>query len=136
MKNILFLLLFFIGSIGHTLSAQSLGQAAVEEVLTKNFIEALPKLLGKGKLLGGLDLADLKIRPGYIKVKGKTKWNLTLGKHTKPIRFKGIISTRLKSFGKPDLKVNFPGDRFLFFRKYQNLSDLVNLKALGKLKKR
>ncbi len=134
MKNRLFLLFLFIGGIISNLSAQPLGQAAIEEVLTKNFTQALPKLLGKGKLLDGLDLADLKIRPGYIHVKGKTKWNLTLGKHTKPIRFKGNISTRLKSFGKPDLKVHFPGDRFLFFRKYQNLNDLVNLKELIKKK--
>jgi len=134
MKNILFLLFFFIGGILNNLSAQSLGQAAIEELLTNNFTEALPKLLGKGKLLDGLDLADLKIRPGYISVKGKTKWNLTLGKHTKPIRFKGNISTRLKNFGKPDLKVHFPGDRFLFFRKYQNLTDLVNLKELANRK--
>lgn len=130
MKKIRFLLFFILGGIGNLLFAQSIGQAAIEEMLTKNFNQALPKLLGKGKLLDGFDLADLKIRPGYIKVKGKTKWNVTLGKHTQPIRFKGIISTRLKSFGKPDLKVNFPGDRFLFFRKYQNLSDLVNLKIL------
>ena len=136
MKNILFLLCFLLSGIFYTnLSAQSIGQAAIEETLTKNFNQFLPKILGNGKLLDGLDLADLKIRPGYIKVKGKTKWNLTLGKHTQPIRFKGIISTRLKSFGKPDLKVNFPGDRFLFFRKYQNLSDLVDLKALMKQKK-
>jgi len=134
MKKILFMLLLFIGSIGHSLSAQSIGQAAIEEMLTKNFTQALPQVLGKGKLLDGLDLADLKIRPGYIQVKGKTKWNLTLGKHTKPIRFKGNISTRLRSFGKPDLKVHFPGDRFLFFRKYQNLNDLVNLKELLKKK--
>ena len=132
MKNKLFILCFFIGGLINNLSAQSLGQAAIEEMLTKNFTQALPTLLGKGKLLDGLDLADLKIRPGYISVKGKTKWKLTLGKHTKPIRFKGNISTRFKSFGKPDLKVHFPGDRFLFFRKYQNLNDLVNLKALTK----
>lgn len=136
MKNILFLLYFLFSSVFcANLSAQSIGQAAIEDAVTKNFNQFLPELLGKGKLLDGLDLADLKIRPGYIKVKGKTKWNLTLGKHSKPIRFKGIISTRLKSFGKPDLKVNFPGDRFLFFRKYQNLSDLVDLKALMKQKK-
>ena len=136
MKNILFLFSFVFSNVFcANLSAQSIGQAAIEEALTKNFNQFLPELLGKGKLLDGLDLADLKIRPGYIKVKGKTKWNLTLGKHSKPIRFKGIISTKLKSFGKPDLKVNFPGDRFLFFRKYQNLSDLVNLKELMKEKK-
>lgn len=135
MKNLLFILLLFIGGIGNNLFAQSIGQIAVEEMLTKDFTKALPKLLGKGKLLEGLDLADLKIRPGYIQVKGKTKWQVTLGKHTEPIRFKGTISTRLKNFGKPDIKVNFPGDRFLFFRKYQNLNDLVNLKDLGKLKK-
>jgi len=132
MKKILGILGFLLlsSTMSPHLFAQSLGQAAIEEMLTKNFKEALPKLLGKGKLLDGLDLADLKIRPGYISVKGKTKWKLTLGKHTKPIRFKGNISTRLKSFGKPDLRVHFPGDRFLFFRKYQNLSDLVNLKAI------
>ena len=80
------------------------------------------------------NLATLKIRPGYIKIKGQTKWNLKLGKHDQPVRFKGIISTRFKSFGKPDLLVNFPGDRFLFFRKYQRLSDLVDLKQILKKK--
>ena len=110
--------------------AQVLGEGAVKELLTKAFNKQLPKVLGNGELWNGLDLADLKIRPGYIKVKGKTKWKLKLGKNNKPIRFKGNISTRLKSFGKSDLKVNFPGDRFLFFPKYQRLNDLVDLKGM------
>jgi len=126
------LLILLCGAFGwvSSIKAQPLGETAVKEILSKNFNEQLPKILGNGKLMEGLNLAELKIRPGYIKIKGKTKWNLKLGKHNKPIRFKGLISTRFKSFGKPNLKVHFPGDRFLFFRKYQKLSDLVNLKGL------
>jgi len=112
-----------------------MGEAAVKEILTRSFNKQFPKILGNGKLMDGLNLGQLKIRPGHIKLKGKTKWNLKLGKKSKPIKFKGNISTRFKSFGKPDLKVNLPGDRFLFFPKYQRLNDLVNLKqVLGEKK--
>lgn len=134
MKKILFVLIIIANLIPKIAATQTLGETAVKEILVKKFNERLPGILGNGKILQGLNLATLKIRPGYIKIKGQTKWNLKLGKHDQPVRFKGIISTRFKSFGKPDLLVNFPGDRFLFFRKYQRLSDLVDLKQILKKK--
>lgn len=109
---------------------QSMGESAIKEILTRSFNKQFPKVLGNGNLMDGLNLAKLKIRPGHVRIKGKTKWKLKLGKANKPIKFKGNISTRFKSFGKPDLRVNLPGDRFLFFPKYQNLNELVNLKQL------
>ena len=134
MKKILFLLIIIASLAPKVASTQTLGETAVKEILVKKFNERLPGILGNGKILEGLNLATLKIRPGYIKIKGQTKWNLKLGKHNQPVRFKGIISTRFKSFGKPDLLVNFPGDKFLFFRKYQKLSELVDLKQILKKK--
>lgn len=134
MKKELFILFLLFSISSKTVFTQTLGETAVKEILTKKFNEQLPNILGQGKILNGLDLATLKIRPGHIKIKGQTKWNLKLGKHNQPIRFKGIISTRFNSFGKPDLLVNFPGDRFLFFRKYQKLSELINLEKILKKK--
>ena len=134
MKKIVFVLIIIASLVPKIAATQTLGETAVKEILVKKFNERLPGILGNGKILDGLNLATLKIRPGYIKIKGQTKWNLKLGKHDQPVRFKGIISTRFKSFGKPDLLVNFPGDNFLFFRKYQRLSDLVNLKQILKKK--
>jgi len=134
MKKILFVLIIITSLVPKIAFTQTLGETAVKEILVKKFNERLPGILGNGKILEGLDLATLKIRPGYIKIKGRTKWNLKLGKHNKPVLFKGIISTRFKSFGKPDLLVNFPGDKFLFFRKYQRLSDLIDLKQVLKKK--
>ena len=134
MKKILFIVLLAASMLPNIAYTQTLGEAAVKKILIEKFNERLPGILGNGKIMDGLNLATLKIRPGYIKIKGQTKWNLKLGKHNKPIRFKGIISTRFKSFGKPDLLVNFPGDKFLFFRKYQKLSDLVDLKQVLKKK--
>lgn len=135
MKKKLPLLFILMSSFILNINAQALGETAVKEMLTKVFNQQLPKILGNGKLVDGLNLGTLKIRPGHIRLKGKTKWNLKLGKNNKPIKFKGNISTRFKNFGKSDIRVNFPGDRFLFFRKYQKLSDLVDLKKLGKGKK-
>ncbi len=130
MKKILLVLsILLIGAIPQG-RGQSMGESAIKEILTRSFNKQLPKVLGNGNLLDGLNLGQLKIRPGHVKVKGKTNWKLKLGKANKPIKFKGNISTRFKSFGKPDLKVNLPGDRFLFFPKYQKLNDLVNLKQL------
>ncbi len=134
MKKIVFVLIIIASLVPKIAFTQTLGETAVKEILVKKFNERLPGILGNGKILEGLDLATLKIRPGYIKIKGRTKWNLKLGKHNKPVLFKGIISTRFKSFGKPDLLVNFPGDKFLFFRKYQRLSDLIDLKQVLKKK--
>jgi len=128
-RTLLIITLLFIG-LSPQLTAQAIGKAAVKEILTRSFNKQLPKILGNGQLMDGLNLGQLKIRPGHIKLKGKTKWDLKLGKKSKPIKFKGIISTRFKSFGKPDLKVNLPGDRILFFPKYQRLNDLVNLKQV------
>ncbi len=130
MKKILFVLIIIASLVPKAAFSQGLGEEAVKKILVDKFNERLPGILGNGKILEGLDLATLKIRPGHIKIKGQTKWNLKLGKHNKPVRFKGIISTRFKSFGKPDLLVNFPGDKFLFFRKYQKLNELVNLKQI------
>ncbi len=130
MKKILFVLIIIASLVPKAAFTQGLGEEAVKKILVDKFNERLPGILGNGKILEGLDLATLKIRPGHIKIKGQTKWNLKLGKHNKPVRFKGIISTRFKSFGKPDLLVNFPGDKFLFFRKYQKLNELVNLKQI------
>ncbi len=132
MKKILLTALIISTSWTTNIYAQKIGESAIKEILTKVFNKQLPGVLGDGQLMDGLNLGQLKIRPGYVKVKGKTKWNLKLGKHNKPIKFKGNISTRLKNFGKPDLRVNFPGDRFLFFPKYQNLNELVDLKGLKK----
>ena len=134
MKKILFISIIIASLIPNVALTQTLGETAVKEILVKKFNEQLPDILGNGKIMEGLNLATLKIRPGHIKIKGQTKWNLKLGKHNKPIRFKGIISTRFKSFGKPDLLVNFPGDKFLFFRKYQKLNELVDLKQILKRK--
>lgn len=132
MKKALLLLFFAIIGITVPSFSQTLGETAVKEILAKKFNEQLPKVLGDGKIMKGLNLDVLKIRPGHLKIKGQTKWNLKLGKHNKPIRFKGTISTRFNNFGKPDLLVNLPGDKFLFFRKYQRLSDLVNFKNILK----
>jgi len=134
MKKILFVLIIITSLVPKITFTQTLGEAAVKKILVEKFNERLPGILGNGKIMEGLNLATLKIRPGYIKIKGRTKWNLKLGKHNKPVRFKGIISTRFKSFGKPDLLVNFPGDKFLFFRKYQKLNELVDLKQILKKK--
>ena len=136
MKKLMVLLPFSILLFCQPLTAQILGEGAVKEILVKTFNQKLPKILGNGELLNGLDLADLRIRPGFIRVKGKTKWNLKLGKSDKPIKFKGNISTRFKSFGKSDLKVNLPGDRFLFFPKYQKLNDLINFEQLKQKKEK
>ncbi len=132
MKKILFLLIIIASLVPKVAFTQTLGEAAVKKILVEKFNERLPGILGNGKIMEGLNLATLKIRPGYIKIKGQTKWNVKMGKHNKPVRFKGIISTRFKSFGKPDLLVNFPGDKFLFFRKYQKLNELVDLKQILK----
>ena len=134
MKHILYIVIIIASLAPKVAFTQTLGEAAVKEILVKKLNERLPGILGNGEIMEGLNLSTLKIRPGYIRIKGQTKWNLKLGKHNKPIRFKGIISTRLKSFGKPDLLVNFPGDKFLFFRKYQKLSELVDLKQILKKK--
>lgn len=134
MKKILFALIIIASLIPKVAFTQTLGEEAVKKILVEKFNERLPGILGNGKIMEGLNLATLKIRPGHIKIKGQTKWNLKLGKHNKPVRFKGIISTRFKSFGKPDLLVNFPGDKFLFFRKYQKLNELVDLKQILKKK--
>jgi len=134
MKKILFTLIIIASLVPKVAFTQTLGEEAVKKILVEKFNERLPGILGNGKIMEGLNLATLKIRPGHIKIKGRTKWNLKLGKHNKPIRFKGVISTRFKSFGKPDLLVNFPGDKFLFFRKYQKLNELVDLKQVLKKK--
>lgn len=136
MKKVFFILLFITIGIAKPAFSQTLGETAVKEILVKKFNEQLPKVLGDGQIMKGLNLGILKIRPGYLKIKGQTKWNLKLGKHNKPIRFKGTISTRFNNFGKPDILVNLPGDKFLFFRKYQRLSDLVNLKEILKEKEK
>jgi len=136
MKKTLLVLSILIAGFTQQAIGQSMGESAIKEILTRSFNKQLPKVLGNGNLMDGLNLGQLKIRPGHVKIKGKTKWKLKLGKANKPIKFKGNISTRFKSFGKPDLRVNLPGDRFLFFPKYQNLNDLVNLKQLVTEKKK
>jgi len=61
MKKALSILLFIIVSIATPSFSQTLGETAVKEILVKKFNEQLPKILGDGQIMKGLNLGMLKI---------------------------------------------------------------------------